>query len=426
MQQRVPKILYLVHRVPYPPNRGDRIRSFHLLEFLAARAEVHLAFLSEEPDPSDAIGALQEHCTRVEAVGLNRPMRWVRAAWSAARGRTATEGLFRSPRLAKTIRDWSEQTRFDAVVVFCSSMVQYLDAPGLEGVPTVVDLVDVDSQKWLDYAEKAGGLKRFLYRLEGRRLRRLEGSLADRVDAVTLVSPEEVEIYRTFRQTDRVHAIANGVDLDYFRPEEPGETDESQRLVFVGALDYRANIDGVEWFCRNVWPELHRRRPEATFTLVGSNPLPDARRLAELPGVELAADVPDVRPYLARAGVVVVPLRIARGIQNKVLEALAMGRPVVASPPSLEGLDVEPGVDLLQADEAGQWIENIEKLLDNRELRRRLGESGRTHVEQDRCWAARMKPFATLLGLADGGACEQHASKTITSGFPQRKLDSHA
>ncbi len=409
MQQRVQKILYLVHRVPYPPNRGDRIRSFHLLEFLAARAEVHLAFLSEEPlsedsDTSDAIGALQQHCARVEAVGLNRPMRWVRAAWSVARGRTATEGLFRSPRLARTIRDWSEQTRFDAVVVFCSSMVRYLDAPGLAGVPTLVDLVDVDSQKWLDYAEKASGLKRFLYRLEGRRLRRLEASLADRVDAVTLVSPEEVEVYRKFRETDRVHAIANGVDLEYFRPEDSDETGESRRLVFVGALDYRANIDGAEWFCRNVWPELHRRRPEATFTLVGSNPAPDARRLAELPGVELAADVPDVRPYLARASVVVVPLRIARGIQNKVLEALAMGKPVVASPQSLEGLKVEPGVNVRQASTPEQWVEDIITLLDNAELRRQMGQAGRQYVEAHHRWDLQLRPFAKLLGLTEAVA----------------------
>ncbi len=402
MQERVTKILYLVHRVPYPPNRGDRIRSFHLLEFLGARAEVHLAFLSEQPVSEEAIAAIRKHCKRLAAVVLTRRRRGLRAACAAATGRTATEGLFRSPRLKRIVRDWSRQTRFDAVVVFCSSMVQYLDVPALDGVPAVVDLVDVDSQKWLDYAEQAGGFKRFLYRLEGRRRRKLERSLAERAKAVTLVSPQEADIYRAFCPTDRVYAIANGVDLDYFRPADSADSAESERLVFVGALDYRANIDGVKWFCEHVWPEIHHRRGAATFTLVGSNPTSDARRLAELPGVELAADVPDVRPYLAGAAVVVVPLRIARGIQNKVLEALAMGKPIVASPQSLEGLDVEPGVHLCQAAEARQWIENIEELLDNRELRRRLATAGRTHVEQNRSWDARMKPFAALLGLAGG------------------------
>jgi sugar transferase (PEP-CTERM/EpsH1 system associated) len=288
-------------------------------------------------------------------------------------------------------------------VVFCSSMVQYLRVPGLERVPAVVDLVDVDSQKWFDYAEGSHGLKRWLFRLEGRRLRRLEASLPRGATAVTLVSRHEADLYRGFCPADGVRAIPNGVDLEYFRPGEPAEKAElaAARCVFVGALDYRANLDGVRWFCEQVWPEVRRRRPGATFAVVGSNPGAAARRLAERPGVELVGEVPDVRPHLAGAAVVVVPLRVARGIQNKVLEALAMGKAVVATPQALEGLGVEAGVHVCRAAGAGQWIEAVTSLLDDRQAAQRLGRAGRGYVEAHHRWDVQLRPFGELLGLED-------------------------
>ena len=309
-----PNILYLVHRVPYPPNRGDRIRSFNVLKFLAERADVSLAFLSGTVPPRETMQALEGICRRVAAARLGPQTRWLRAAWSLGSGRTATEGLFRSRELRRTIRQWHESTTFDAIVVFCSSMAQYLDEPGLADVPTVVDLVDVDSQKWFDYARHSRGPKRWLFQLEGERLRRLEVSLPDRVGAVTLVSPHEADLFRSFCPSDRVYAICNGVDLSYFRPEASPGTPSSDNCVFVGALDYNANLDGVAWLCRKIWPSVRRRRPQAVIRLVGSNPGPAAARLARLPGVELVGQVPDVRPYLRDAAVAVAPYAGNRSI----------------------------------------------------------------------------------------------------------------
>ncbi|MBN1910419.1 MAG: TIGR03087 family PEP-CTERM/XrtA system glycosyltransferase, partial [Pirellulales bacterium] len=300
-----PQILFLVHRVPHPPNRGDRIRSFHLLRFLAARADVHLAYLSEDPPPAETIAVLDGLCRNVAAVRLGRRRRWLAAARTVGLGRTATEGLFCSGALRRLVTNWASRIQFDAVVVFCSSMVQYLDARELKGVPVVVDLVDVDSQKWLDYAARARGLRRFLFNLEGRRLRRLERALPKRARAVTLVSQSEVDLYRGFCPTDVVHAIPNGVDLDYFQPANTIDGEREETCVFIGALDYRANLDGVSWFCEHVWPQIRRRRPEARFELVGSRPGVVARRLGALPGVELIGPVEDVRPSLRAAQVVV-------------------------------------------------------------------------------------------------------------------------
>lgn len=399
MEQPRPKILYLVHRVPYPPNRGDRIRSFHLLKFLAERGEVFLGFLTEDQVDGPTMEVLEGLCARVAAVRLDRYSRWVRAARSLVAGRTATEGLFQSREMKQTVYRWSEQCRFDAAVAFCSSMVQYLDAPGLADVPVVVDLVDVDSQKWFDYAELARGPKSFLFRLEGERLRRLEAGLGGRASAITLVSEAEVELYRSFCLTDGVSALPNGVDLDYFRPNPSNASCESRQCVFVGALDYQANIDGVTWFCKEVWPEIRSRCPEARFAIVGSRPTSSVRRLAGIPGVQLVGEVPDVRPHLAASAVAVVPLRVARGIQNKVLEALAMAKAVVATPQAVEGLKDEVNTSLRVAAAPAAWTEAVAALLERPDDRDRLGAAGRLYVEKHHEWSAQLAPLGRLSGL---------------------------
>jgi polysaccharide biosynthesis protein PslH len=413
-----PKILFLAHRVPYPPNRGDRIRSFHLLRFLSRRADVSLAFLAEDRPSPETLAALGSLCREVAGLQPGRHRRWLSAARSFALGRTATEGLFRCNRLRRLLERWCKATRFDAVVAFCSSMVQYLDVPGLADIPAIVDLVDVDSQKWLQYAAEASSLKRWLYRLEGERLRRVEQSLPSRAKAVTLVSRSEVELFRSFCSAGSVHAIPNGVDLDYFQPRPSISSATSQDCVFVGALDYRANVDGVRWFCNEIWPEVRRRRPQATFTLVGSRPSAVVRRLAGQPGVRLAFDVADVRPYLAEAALVVVPLRIARGIQNKVLEALAAAKAVIATPAALEGIDVEPEVHACQAVTPTQWIESMLRLLDSPPARDRLGQAGRTFVETHYCWDRQLAPLAALVGLPPSA---QDAGAALTADHDSQK-----
>lgn len=394
-----PQVLFLVHRVPYPPNRGDRIRSCQLLDFLAARAEVRLGFLCDEPPPESTLVALRQRCAELVAVVVPPRMRWLRAAWRLATGRSATEGLFEVPALRKTVHRWASQVRFDAVVVFCSSMVQYLDVPNLAGATVLVDMVDVDSQKWFDYAQQAHGLKRWLYQLEGERVRQLEASVAARANAVLLVSRPEVELFHRFCSARNVYPLGNGVDLDYFRPAAAADDGQSQRCVFTGALDYRANIDGVQWFCREVWPHVLRRAPEARFLLVGSRPTSAVRRLARLPGVVLVGEVPDVRPYVASAAVSVAPLRVARGIQNKVLEAAAMGKAVVASGPSLEGLELEAPAHVRRADSPEGWVEAIVELLADPQLRQALGAAARRRVEDRYRWAVQWQSLDRLLGL---------------------------
>lgn len=389
-----PNVLFLVHRVPFPPNRGDRIRSYQILRFLAARANVYLGTLTDEPLDSSTAEGLAPLCKEYCVARLGGS-RWLHGAASLLRGSSATEGLFASAELRRKVQTWTRSTSFDAVVVFCSSMVQYANVAGLEDVPTIVDLVDVDSQKFFDYAQSGPGLKRLLYRLEGTRLRKLECTLPAKARAITLVSEAEANIFRSFCANDRTRAITNGVDLDFFRSRESGVV--ADHCVFVGAMDYPPNIDGVTWFCRDIWPTILAQRPQATFTIVGRNPPDAVQRLAELPGVSVTGTVSDVRPFLEKAAVVVAPLRIARGVQNKVLEAMAMARPVVTTPQALEGIQATAGEHLLCAEGVSQWTETLLRLLGDTVLQKQLSRSARAFVEARHDWSTCLDPLGDLL-----------------------------
>src|SRR5437588_285716 len=251
-------ILCLTHRVPFPPDKGDRIRTWHILRYLSQRANVHLACLADEPIDAGARAALAEVTRRIAIVPLGRWSRRLRALGSLLVGRTASVGAFHAPGLRAVLREWCKETRFQAVFASASSLVPYLQLPESRALPAVIDLIDVDSQKWLDYAAASRGLRSRLYRLEGHRLRCLEESLPTWARAVTLVSEAEADLYRSFCAPGPVHAVGNGVDLDYFLPQPPAT---APTCVFVGALDYRPNVEGASWFCREVWPELRRRCP---------------------------------------------------------------------------------------------------------------------------------------------------------------------
>jgi sugar transferase (PEP-CTERM/EpsH1 system associated) len=399
-----PAILYVTHRVPYPPDKGDRIRNYHLLRFLAQHAQVHLATLADESVSDSTIEALEHLCQRVAIVPIGCWTRRAQMASSLLTGRTASEGAFASARLRTILRDWSRHIRFQAILASASSVTPYLRLPEFERVPAIIDLVDVDSQKWLDYADAGRGVRAWLYRLEGHRVRRLERSLPRWTRAVTLVSETEADLYRRLQPEGdgAILAVTNGVDLSYFQPV-PEPSCPSQ-CVFVGALDYRPNIDGIRWFCQEVWPDVLQRHPGARLALVGRNPGAEVVRLAESPGVDLIGSVPDVRPHLARSAVVVAPLLMARGVQNKVLEAMAMGKPIVASSQAIDGLAVQPGKHLLEASTPLQWIEHLSVLFTNKDRRHSLGTAGRRYVEETHRWEHCLGAFTTILDGNDASS----------------------
>lgn len=390
------RLLYVTHRVPCPPNRGDRIRTYHILKYLAARADVSLACFADEPPAPGVIDELRRTCREVAIVPLRPKRRWIGAGLSMLAGGTATRGAFASRDMESLITQMARRKSFDASIASSSALAPYLQLRPMANTAGWIDLIDVDSQKWLDYAAAHRGPKSWLYWLEGRRLRREETNLSDWVAGLFVVSEAEAGLYRSFCPKGPITAIANGVDVDYFAPRDEPERPD---CVFVGAMDYLPNVDAAVWFAREVWPEVHRRRPEARFRIVGREPSPAVRELSSIAGVDVVGTVPDVRPALASSAVAVVPLRIARGVQNKVLEAMAMGKAVVCSPPPLNGLPVVPGEHLVRAEEPQEWIDAILRLFDNASERRRLGQAATEYVSKHHRWDTCLQPLGQMLGI---------------------------
>jgi VanZ family protein len=266
----------------------------------------------------------------------------------------------------------------------------------------------VDSAKWSSYAEEARWPRSWLYRRESRAVRQLEQDAIVNCDTVLVVSQAESEELSAYSK--KIGVLSNGVDTDYFVPNTNYPSDEVS-LVFTGTMDYRPNIEGVCWFVREVWPELKRQIPELVFYIVGRDPTRAVKGLANCPGVNVTGSVPDVRPYLSRARVAVCPLNIARGVQNKVLEAMAMGKAMVASKPALEGLELEVGREILQADSVQQWQQTIVELLSQDTLREGLEKRARKCVEERYSWSARMAPLVELCHKL----CDEPEPEVITA-----------
>jgi polysaccharide biosynthesis protein PslH len=415
-------VLFLTHRAPFPPNRGDRIRSYHILRQLAQHYRVYLGSLIDEPVSQSGSEVLDRLTVKRALVSLGPKVRWASAAWSFARGGSATEGLFASRQLRAWVRATARSVDFDAVVVFCSSMVQHAAVPELAHVPLVVDLVDVDSQKWLDYAAASSGWRKWLFSQEAARVRRVECSLGSRAKAIMLVSQAEAEIYRGFCPNAKTHAVQNGVDLNYFCPDFPVADPRPNQCVFVGVLDYRPNADGLGWFCDQVWPLVRVHRPDAVLAIVGKNPTVAVRKLASRPGVRLVGEVPDVRPFVAQSRFCVAPLRIARGVQNKVLEAMGMGKPVLATPQALEGLRVNPGIDALAASSAHAFAQAACELYSDDRLCRWLGEHGRDYVAARHSWEMCLQPLMRILNVPWKLSGHQAGDEDATDPTASRRL----
>lgn len=391
-------ILFLAHRIPFPPDRGDKIRSWHVLKHLSGLARVHLAcFADDAGDAAHLAGlrsALGGRLGEVH-VEVRRTHRAVAAARALRTGRPISLTLFASPAMQAFVTDMLAGARVDAVYAFSGQMAQFV--PDQVSQRFVMDFVDMDSAKFAAYAE-AGGAMRPVHAREARRLFDFERQVAARADLSLFVSEAEAGLFRTRTGCPRIAALANGIDSGFFNPAAgfpaltPGERGEGPILLFTGQMDYRPNVEAVRWFAAEMLPLV----PSARFVIAGRNPAPEVRALAG-ERVTVTGAVTDMRSWLAAADLVVAPLRIARGIQNKVLEAMAMARPVVATPAAFEGIDAEPGRDLVvQASPAGM-AQAINDLLVDQERRRALGKAARDLVVHSYGWDAKLAPLAAML-----------------------------
>lgn len=396
-----PRVLMLTHRVPYPPDRGDRIRAYHLLKAMAQRYEVTLAAVADEP-VSDSTRDMLSSLTAELLLAKAKPMRRrASAARALLTGQAITPAAMHDAGLAKQLVRLHRRRPFDIVLTYCTGMIGYTQAliAALPGMPPrhVLDLVDVDSQKWARYAGKTRGPMRMVYLAEARRLRAVEAGEVVPFDAVTVISQAEADRYRqAVTESVRPSVIGNGVDLQRFSPSSAVVVDQPV-LTFTGVMSYKPNVDAVSWFARRVMPRILAAVPAARFEIVGKSPSAAVLSLGELPGVRVVGPVDDTAAYLQRSAAAVAPMQIAPGVQNKVLEAMACGLAVVCSSAGASGIDAQRGRDLLIADDESDVAALCVRLINDSAFRTEIGTNARRRVEQRYHWSAALAPMLDLL-----------------------------
>lgn len=390
-------ILYLCHRFPFPPKRGGKIRPFNMIRHFSERGHrVTVCSLARSEDEArDGLG-ITPHCAHFEMARVHTPQQVLRMIARLPTTVPSSMGYFYAPSLKQAIDGLLARERFDLIFVHCSSVAQYV--AHVKGIPKILDFGDMDSQKWLEYAQYKPFPLSWGYWLEGTKLERAERQLAAQFDLCTVTTRAELETLAGFGTAKACDWFPNGVDAEYFQPD--GSEYDADVLSFIGRMDYYPNQECMLRFCAETWPRIRAQRPQARLLIVGAEPTPAIRQLAALPGVEVTGSVPDVRPYVRRSAAMVAPLSIARGTQNKILEAMAMGIPVITSTVAVKGVDAEPEQHLLVGDSPTELTQATVRVMSSRVERMRLAEAGRARMLSHHNWAASLERLENLVNVA--------------------------
>jgi sugar transferase (PEP-CTERM/EpsH1 system associated) len=392
------KVLFLTHRLPYAPNRGDRIRAYYLLREMSRFATVSLFSLVHD-DEEEAQAAHLPFVASVMTARVPRLRNRLRGGLRLASSIPLTHTLLDAPHASLEVARFAAACDPDVVLAYCSSMARFTLDQSLAGVPAVLDMVDVDSGKWAALAKESAGPLRWIFRREAEQLSRFEALAARHAKVTVVVNDRERDLLAKIAPDAEVRVLPIGIELEAFRP--PGPPAASAMVVFCGVMDYAPNVDGVRWFAREVWPRVREARPDASFCIVGANPTRAVRRLAaQDASIQVTGTVDAVQPYLWKAAVAVAPLRIARGVQTKVLEMLGAGLPVVTTQAVMDGLPAEVGPGCLVAEHADEFAACVIDLLSAspEERRRRVALCGLDRLT----WSARLSPLQGLLEEARG------------------------
>jgi sugar transferase (PEP-CTERM/EpsH1 system associated) len=381
------KILYVCHRFPFPPKRGGKIRPFNMIRHFARTHEVTVCSLVRSEAEATEGAGLAAHCKHYEMVRVHDSLQAARMVARLPTPVPSSFGFFHANELARRIRGAVARERFDLVFVHCSSVARYVE--NIPDVPKILDFGDMDSQKWREYAQSKPVPLSWGYGLEAWKLEREEARLARRFDLCTATTRAEWETLQAMGTGTPTDWFPNGVDSELFAPTD--KPCDSDRIVFVGRMDYYPNQECMAEFCAKVMPLLRARRPATTLAIVGADPSPAMRELGKLPGVTVTGSVPDVRPYLHEAALMVAPLNIARGTQNKILEGMAAGVPVIASRVAAGGVDASAPEHLLTATTPDEYVAAILRVLDDPAERTRLARAGRGRMLSHHAWAQSMR-----------------------------------
>ncbi|MEP6609189.1 MAG: TIGR03087 family PEP-CTERM/XrtA system glycosyltransferase [Burkholderiaceae bacterium] len=393
-------LLLLMHRIPFPPNKGDKITNFEILRYFAQRYEIYLGTFIDDPRDEAHVDTVREFCREAHFERIDA--RWARLA--SARGLLNGSALTLTFYSGRRLRRWSQRVaeRHSIRSIFVSSTAMYQFVPRVTGAVCVVHYHDLDSDKWRQYASTKAWPLSAVYRREWRTLLAYERFIARDSNAALFVTPSEADFFRTLapESAHKVHWPGHGLDHDYYRPASGAPSpypDGASPILFVGVMDYWPNEDAAIWYAREIHPLVRAANPNASFYVVGMNPTRRVQELAALPGVFVTGQVPDVRPWFQHAAVVVAPLRIARGIQNKALQAMAMQRPVVMSRMSAASLSARAGEDIEVADTALEFADEVAGLLRDRGRGDAMGERARARIERDYSWQRTMQRIDALL-----------------------------
>lgn len=392
-------LLYLTHRIPYPPNKGDKIRSYHLLRHLSEHYRVYLGTFIDDEQDWKYIEQVKSFCEDTCFIRLDPLAARIRSLFTLFSNIPLTLSYYYSQRLQAWVNEQLRTKSVDRILVFSSAMAQYIDHAG--DYCRIVDFVDVDSDKWRQYASAKSWPQSWVYRREAKLLLAYEKQIAKDCDYVAFVSEKEADLFKQLapEATDKTTFFNNGVDTDFFSPHlgyvNP-YPEGAEVLVFTGAMDYWPNVDAVNWFARTVFPAVRARLPQVEFYIVGARPSREVMALTSLSGITVTGTVEDIRPFIAYASMAVAPLRVARGIQNKVLEAMAMEKIVIASPQAMEGIYAVPEIEVFVAGDADQFVDRIISQFQSK-MSKEVGQAARSRVLKDYNWAESLSRVDALL-----------------------------
>jgi sugar transferase (PEP-CTERM/EpsH1 system associated) len=386
------RLLFICHRYPFPPKRGGKIRPFNIIRHLSESGhEVHVGSLVRSDIEQQEGDGLEQHCASAFHARVTKPVQAARMVMRLPSRVPSSMGYFYSPELRDHVHRLLNKHSFDAAFVHCSSVAQYVAKIPIR---KHLDFGDMDSQKWLEYSQHKPFPMSLGYRIEGSKLMTEERRLSKVFDQCSATTRGELETLRSLNPSVKGDWFPNGVDGDFFKPVTDYDPDQ---ISFVGRLDYFPNQQGVIDFANGAFPKIRARRRGARFIIVGAEPPPFIKALERIEGVTVTGTVPDVRPYVTKSALTVAPLFIARGTQNKILEAMSMGVPVVSSTPASKGVDAIAGEHLEVADSAPDVAEKCLQLMDSPERRRALSEAGLQRVRTHHSWKASMAKFDQIL-----------------------------
>ncbi len=388
------KILYVCHRFPFPPKRGGKIRPFNMIRHLTQSGhEVTVCSLARSAEEAREAQGIAQHCASFEMGHVKERLQMARMIVRLPVLTPSSMGYFYSTELDQRIQKLLKNQRWDLIFVHCSSVAQYVE--NVTDVPKILDFGDMDSQKWIEYANYKPFPLSLGYRYEGAKMLAAEKRLTRHFDLCTATTRAEWETLNSYGQKVDTDWFPNGVDADFFCPST--DAYDAQTISFIGRMDYYPNQECMTRFCKEIWPLLKLRKPNLKLLIVGADPSPEMIKLGQFPGVTVTGSVPDVRPYIRGSALMVAPLNIARGTQNKILEAMAMGVPVVTSTIAAGGVDAESVTHFLVADSPQDYARAILLIIDNPSERERLAVSGRARMLSHHAWPKSMQRLDKII-----------------------------